>query len=87
MVSAGSTIDASAISAIPRAGGAHQVTYNGHPLYYFIADKAAGDTNGQGINAFGGLWLLLTPSGQALASSATGSASSSGSSGSSSSSY
>jgi predicted lipoprotein with Yx(FWY)xxD motif len=84
MVTAGSTVNASAISTITRAGGAHQVTYHGHPLYYFIADKAAGDTNGQGINAFGGLWLLLTPSGQALAGSSTSSAGSSGSSGNSS---
>ncbi|MCW2545622.1 MAG: hypothetical protein JWN96_82 [Mycobacterium sp.] len=83
-VTAGSALNGSAITTITRSGGAHQVTYNGHPLYYFVADKAAGDTNGQGVNAFGGLWRLLTPSGQAITSSSS-SSSSSGSSGGSSS--
>lgn len=74
---AGSGVNASATTTITRSGGAHQVTYNGHPLYYFIADKAAGDTNGQGVNAFGGLWSLVTPSGQAITSSSSPSSSSS----------
>jgi predicted lipoprotein with Yx(FWY)xxD motif len=78
-VTAGSAISASEITTITRSGGARQVTYNGHPLYYFVADKSAADTNGQGINAFGGLWWLLTPSGQAITSSSTGLASSSAS--------
>jgi predicted lipoprotein with Yx(FWY)xxD motif len=80
-VTAGAGVNASAIATITRSGGLRQVTYNGHPLYYFIADKAAGDTNGQGVNAFGGLWYLLTPSGKADTSSSTGSSSSSGSGG------
>ncbi len=36
--------------------GATQVTYNERPLYYFAKDTAAGQTNGQGIKAFGGVW-------------------------------
>jgi predicted lipoprotein with Yx(FWY)xxD motif len=78
---AGSAVNASAITTITRAGGAHQVTYNGQPLYYFVGDKSAGNTNGQGINAFGGLWWLVTPSGQAITTSSTSSSSSSGSGG------
>lgn len=36
-----------------------QVTYNGHPLYTFVNDKAPGDTNGEGIK---GEWFVATPS-------------------------
>jgi predicted lipoprotein with Yx(FWY)xxD motif len=34
----------------------------GPPLYYFISDKKAGDVTGQGIDAFGGLWYVVSPS-------------------------
>ena len=43
-----------------RSDGTRQVTYNGHPLYLFAGDHKAGDTNGQGINTFGGTWHALT---------------------------
>jgi predicted lipoprotein with Yx(FWY)xxD motif len=36
-----------------------QVTYNGHLLYYFAADKAAGDANGIGIPS----WYTVAPDG------------------------
>lgn len=49
-----------------RAGGATQVTYDGHPLYRFIGDTADGDTNGQGSNGFGALWWVVAPSGKAI---------------------
>jgi hypothetical protein len=42
------------------------VTYAGHPLYYFANDKKPGDTTGQGVNGFGGLWWVLTPAGAAM---------------------
>lgn len=42
----------------------NQVTYNGHLLYYFIGDSAAGDTNGVGIPA----WYALDPNGDAVES-------------------
>ena len=60
---AGSGVSAKKLKTIKRSNGKMQVTYAGHPLYGFIADAAAGDVNGQGLNAFGGLWSLLTPSG------------------------
>ena len=43
------------------SGGAKQVTYNGHPLYLFKGDSNPGDTNGQGLNAFGGSWTHSRP--------------------------
>ena len=60
---AGSGVSSSKLSTVKRSDGKTQVTYAGHPLYGFIADQAAGDVNGQGINAFGGIWSLLMGSG------------------------
>jgi Secreted repeat of unknown function len=39
------------------------VTYNHHPLYTFIKDKKAGQTNGEGVNAFGAEWNAVSPAG------------------------
>ncbi|MEV7005189.1 phosphatase PAP2 family protein [Streptosporangium sp. NPDC051022] len=40
-----------------------QVTYNGHPLYYFVSDVKPGDITGQGLNSFGAKWYVLDPQG------------------------
>ncbi|HEX4258466.1 MAG TPA: hypothetical protein VH089_25490, partial [Streptosporangiaceae bacterium] len=45
------------VTTITRTGGAHQLTYNGHPLYTYIGDSAPGQDNGNNINLNGGLWL------------------------------
>lgn len=52
------------LGTIKRADGQLQVTYKGHPLYYFVKDKDGGDAYGQGIKAFGASWYVLKPSGQ-----------------------
>jgi predicted lipoprotein with Yx(FWY)xxD motif len=65
---AGAGASARKLGTIKRSDGKTQVTYAGHPLYGFIGDSAAGDINGQGLNAFGGLWSLLAPSGARIAS-------------------
>ncbi|HVS49122.1 MAG TPA: hypothetical protein VHJ99_09480 [Candidatus Dormibacteraeota bacterium] len=63
---AGTGADASLLGTTTRTDGKVEVTYAGHPLYYFVQDKAAGDATGQGINGFGGLWWVLAPSGAAM---------------------
>jgi predicted lipoprotein with Yx(FWY)xxD motif len=60
---AGAGVNASLLGTITRADGTSQVTYAGHPLYRFISDKAAGDETGQGVNAFGAPWYVVSPSG------------------------
>ena len=46
-----------------RPDGTKQVTYNGHPRYYFAKDGDSGDAYGQGIKSFGADWYALKPSG------------------------
>jgi predicted lipoprotein with Yx(FWY)xxD motif len=75
---AGSGVTASMLGTTKRSDGTEQVTYNGHPLYYFVADTAAGTTKGQGSDSFGAKWWLVTPSGSAI--TASGGSSSDGSS-------
>jgi predicted lipoprotein with Yx(FWY)xxD motif len=60
---AGHGADASAIGTIKRPDGQTEVTYNGHPLYLYAGDQAPGDTNGQGVHAFGAGWFAVTPAG------------------------
>jgi predicted lipoprotein with Yx(FWY)xxD motif len=60
---AGSGANSAIVATSTRSDGAPQVTYNGHPLYLFAGDKKPGDTNGEGLNAFGGGWFALSPSG------------------------
>lgn len=69
----GSGANASLISTTSRSGGAKQVTYNGHPLYLFKGDKSPGDTNGQGLNAFGGSWYALSPAGDQVSGTSSSS--------------
>ena len=63
---AGEGVDTTLLGTITRDDGTIQVTYNGWPLYLFAGDSAAGDTNGQGIDEFGGLWFLVSPTGEAI---------------------
>jgi predicted lipoprotein with Yx(FWY)xxD motif len=63
---AGAGVTASLLGTTIRADGGTQVTYAGHPLYRFINDKAAGDATGQGVNAFGAPWYVVSPSGMQI---------------------
>jgi predicted lipoprotein with Yx(FWY)xxD motif len=78
---AGSGVNAADLGTTTRSDGTEEVTYKGHPLYYFVADKTAGSTSGEGSDSFGAKWWLVSPAGAAIT---TGSSSeTSGSSGSS----
>jgi predicted lipoprotein with Yx(FWY)xxD motif len=63
---AGSGVTASDLGTTKRADGATQVTYAGHPLYFYIGDASAGQTAGQGSNNYGGVWWIVDPSGNAI---------------------
>jgi predicted lipoprotein with Yx(FWY)xxD motif len=60
---AGAGAKASLLGTTKRKDGKLQVTYNGHPLYRYVSDTKAGQTNGQGLNLSGGLWWALFPNG------------------------
>ena len=49
-----------------RPDGTMEVTYAGHPLYYYALDTAPGDTAGQDVEAFGAEWYAVAPSGEAV---------------------
>jgi predicted lipoprotein with Yx(FWY)xxD motif len=63
---AGGGVKASLLGTIKRGDGSTQVTYNKHPLYYFTRDSGAGQQNGQGVDAFGAKWFVVTPAGGAV---------------------
>lgn len=59
----GSGVNASLLGTTTRPEGTTQLTYNGHPLYLFARDQKAGETNGQGVSAFGAAWFALNSAG------------------------
>jgi len=59
----GNGASASLLATTTRSDGGSQITYNGHPLYLYSGDQKPGDTNGEGLTAFGGGWFALTPAG------------------------
>jgi predicted lipoprotein with Yx(FWY)xxD motif len=62
------------LATITRSDGSVQATYNGHPLYTYVGDKAPGQAKGNGLNLSGGVWHEITTSGSApAAGSSTGS--------------
>jgi predicted lipoprotein with Yx(FWY)xxD motif len=58
----------SLLGTTKRADGSREVTYAGHPLYYFAGDSAPGQTSGQGSDSFGSPWWVVSPGGKAIQS-------------------
>jgi predicted lipoprotein with Yx(FWY)xxD motif len=63
---AGTGVAGGQLGTIPGGGGA-QVTYHGHPLYYYAGDSQPGDATGQGLDQFGARWFVVAPSGDRIA--------------------
>ena len=71
----GSGANASLVGTTMRSDGSSQVTYAGHPLYLFSGDQNPGDTNGEGLVAYGASWYALSPAGSQITGQASSSSS------------
>jgi predicted lipoprotein with Yx(FWY)xxD motif len=65
---AGTGAKTSLLGTTKRSDGTLEVTYAGHPLYYFAGDATPGQTTGQGSNGFGADWWIVAPNGKAIES-------------------
>jgi predicted lipoprotein with Yx(FWY)xxD motif len=70
--SAGAGVKASLLGTAKRHDGKLQVTYAGHPLYFFSQDSQSGQTSGEGINHFGGHWWVVSAAGVAVTGTSGG---------------
>jgi hypothetical protein len=80
-VTAAGTAKASDLGTITRSDGTKQVTYNGHPLYFYSGDSGPGTASGQGSDMFGAKWWLVAPTGANVTGTITSFTPSSGTSG------
>ena len=64
--SAGAQVSGSLLATTKRSDGKSEVTYHGHPLYYYAGDSGPGAVTGQGLNQFGGKWYVVAPSGNRI---------------------
>jgi predicted lipoprotein with Yx(FWY)xxD motif len=67
-----SGVKAALLGRTKRRDGRWQVTFRGHPLYTFAGDAAKGQTNGEGLDDFGGWWYLVSPAGVKVVGGASG---------------
>src|SRR3954451_19833052 len=70
---AGTGLSTPKVGTTARSDGKRQVTYNGHPLYLFQGDSAPGQTDGEGISAFGAAWFAVSPGGNQVNAPGSGS--------------
>jgi predicted lipoprotein with Yx(FWY)xxD motif len=59
-------VKASLLGTTRRRDGRRQVTYAGHPLYYYVTDRKPGQVTCQDVAEFGGTWLVVSPRGRAI---------------------
>jgi predicted lipoprotein with Yx(FWY)xxD motif len=65
-----SGVKAKLLGTAKRKDGKLQVTFNGHPLYFFAGDAKAGDVNGEGYD---GIWYAVSAAGAKVEAKSTGS--------------
>jgi predicted lipoprotein with Yx(FWY)xxD motif len=63
---AGPGVNPALLSTFNRSGGGKQVLYNKHALYTYEEDTGPGMVTGQGVETYGGIWWLVSPSGHAV---------------------
>lgn len=63
---AGPGLKKSLLGTTKRSDGKLEVTYGGHPLYYFVTDRKPGQTTGQAVNQFGGPWWVISAAGKEI---------------------
>src|SRR3954464_1603756 len=63
---AGPGVKASLLGTTKRKDGKLEITYGGHPLYYFVSDRKPGQTTGQGVDQFGAPWWVLSAAGKEI---------------------
>jgi predicted lipoprotein with Yx(FWY)xxD motif len=59
-------VRASLLGTTKRKDGKLEVTYNHHPLYYFVSDQRSGQTTGQGVKQFGAPWWVISAAGKEI---------------------
>jgi len=72
---AGDGTNSNLLDVISRPDGTNQVSYGGHPLYYFLGDTEPDDTKGQGVES---KWWMVTPQARAMSTTGASSAPASG---------
>jgi predicted lipoprotein with Yx(FWY)xxD motif len=65
-VRAGTGANRHLIGTTSRRDGTKQVTYAGHPLYYYVTDRGPGQVTCQNVDEYGGTWLVVAPAGTAI---------------------
>jgi predicted lipoprotein with Yx(FWY)xxD motif len=63
---AGQGVSQALIGTSKRKDGSTEVTYAGHPLYYYAPDRKQGQITGQALDQFGAPWYALAPSGREI---------------------
>jgi predicted lipoprotein with Yx(FWY)xxD motif len=63
---AGPGVHESLLGTTRRSDGKLEVTYGGHPLYYYVADRKRGQFSGRGLNQFGAPWWVISAAGKEI---------------------